>query len=176
MNDERTTELGLNFISTCLVRHCPHAFGLAFETNTDEPYKITYSGDTVPCDELVRLGKNSTLLIHEATMEDELLQQAQNKMHSTVSQAIEQGVKMNAKFTLLTHFSQRYAKIPRIDGTMNTNVGIAFDNMEVTDVDLKYLHLLFPTLKILFSEHCELMENKAMKRLNKEQRAAGLVT
>lgn len=158
------------------MRHCPHAFGIAFEINTDEPYKITYSGDTLPCDELVRLGKNSTLLIHEATMEDELVHQARSKMHSTVSQAIQQGVEMNAKFTLLTHFSQRYAKIPRIEGAMNTNVGIAFDNMEVTGVDLKYLHLLFPTLKILFSEHCELMENKAMKRFYKEQRAAGLVT
>ncbi len=104
-------------------------------------------------------------------MEDELIQQARYKMHSTVSQAIQQGVRMNAKYTLLTHFSQRYAKIPRIDGDMKKNVGIAFDNMEVTSVDLKYLHLLFPTLKVLFSEHCELMENKAQKRVFKEQRA-----
>lgn len=103
-------------------------------------------------------------------MEDELVEQARYKMHSTVSQAIGQGVKMNAKYTLLTHFSQRYAKIPRIDGAMNKNVGIAFDNMEVTRGDLKYLHVLFPTLKVLFSEHCELMENKAMKRMYKEQR------
>lgn len=104
-------------------------------------------------------------------MEDELIHQAKHKMHSTVSQAIEQGVKMNAKYTLLTHFSQRYAKLPRIEGSMNTNVGIAFDNMEVTGVDLKYLHLLFPTLKVLFTEHWELMEDKALKRAYKEQRA-----
>lgn len=157
------------------MRHCPHAFGIAFEINADEPFKLTYSGDTVPCDELVRLGNNSTLLIHEATMEDELVQQARYKMHSTVSQAIEQGVKMNAKYTMLTHFSQRYAKLPRIEGSINTNVGIAFDNMEVTSVDLKYLHALYPTLKVLFSEHCELMENKAMKRVYREQRT-GLVS
>lgn len=171
LNDEKTAELGLNYISTCLVRHCPHAFGIAFEINADEPFKLTYSGDTIPCDELVRLGNNSTLLIHEATMEDELVEQAQYKMHSTLSQAIEQGVKMNAKYTLLTHFSQRYAKIPRIEGAINKNVGIAFDNMEVTSVDLKYLHVLYPTLKVLFTEHWELMENKAMKRVFKEQRA-----
>lgn len=175
LSGERTAQLGLNYISTCLVRHCPHAFGIAFEINMDEPFKITYSGDTVPCSELVRLGKDSTLLIHEATMEDELVQQARYKMHSTVSQAIEQGVKMNAKYTLLTHFSQRYAKIPRIEGDMKTNVGIAFDNMEVSSVDLKYLHLLLPTLKVLFTEHCELMENKALKRVFREQRA-GLVS
>lgn len=173
MSDERTTELGLNFISTCLVRHCPNAFGISFELNTDEPYKITYSGDTVPCDELVRLGENSSLLIHEATMDDELEEEARYKMHSTVSQAIAQGVKMNAKFTLLTHFSQRNAFIPRITPSMNTNVGLAFDNMEVSDVDLKYLHLLFPTLKILFSDNLEMMEKKAMDSL---LRATSLIT
>lgn len=105
-------------------------------------------------------------------MEDELLEQARYKMHSTVSQAIEQGVKMNAKYTLLTHFSQRYAKIPRLDGDIGTNVGVAFDNMELSGVDLKYLHLMFPTLKVLFSDHCELMENKSKKRMYKEQREA----
>jgi len=171
--DERTTELGLNFISTCFVLHCHHAFGVAFEVNADIPFKITYSGDTVPCDELVQLGKNSNLLIHEATIKDELEFQTRFKMHSTVSQAIAQGVKMNAKYTLLTHFSRRsFAKMPRIEGSINTNVGIAFDNMEVSSVDLKYLNLLFPTLKILFNEHCELMENKAMEWLYKEQIAA----
>lgn len=164
----------MNYISTCLVRHCPHSYGIAFEINADEPFKLTYSGDTTPCSELVRIGQNSSLLIHEATLEDELVDQARTKMHSTVSQAIEQGVKMNAKYTLLTHFSQRYAKLPRIDGSIKMNVGIAFDNMEVTGVDLKYLHLLYPTLKLLFSEHCEEMENKALKRAYKEQRT-GLV-
>lgn len=109
-------------------------------------------------------------------MEDELLEQAQYKMHSTVTQAIEQGVKMNAKYTLLTHFSQRYAKIPRLEGDMKTNVGVAFDNMELTSVDLKYLHLMFPTLKVLFTEHWDLMENKAMKRMYREQRAAALAS
>lgn len=176
MIDERSTELGLNYISTCLVRHCPHAYGISFEINADIPYKITYSGDTIPCDELVRLGKDSNLLIHEATMEDDLVQDARLKMHSTVSQAIEQGVKMNANFTMLTHFSQRYVKIPRIEGTMNTNVGIAFDNMEVTPLDLKYLHLLLPTLKILYSDECEVLENRAMRRFYREQRDAGVVT
>lgn len=150
MSNEQTTELGLNYISTCLVYHCPHAFGVAFETT--EQFKLTYSGDSVPCNELVRLGKDSTLLIHEATMEDEFVQLARQKNHSTVSQAIEQGVRMNAKYTLLTHFRQWYAKIPTIDGEMRNNVGFAFDNMEVSRVDLEYLHLVLPTLKLLFNE------------------------
>lgn len=74
---------------------------------------------------------NSDLLIHEATMEDELAGEAVVKMHSTTSQAIAVGNNMKAKFILLTHFSQRYAKLPRFDENFADNIGIAFDNMQV---------------------------------------------
>lgn len=86
---------------------------------------------------LLHLGKNSNLLIHEATMEDQLVSEAKRKMHSTMSQAINIGKKMNAKFTILTHFSQRYAKIPYMpNNDLPSNVGIAFDNMEVLLISL----------------------------------------
>lgn len=85
----------------------------------------------MPSSDLVELGMNSDLLIHEATMEDELANEAVMKMHSTTSQAIVVGQKMKAKFILLTHFSQRYAKLPRFDDNIADNVGIAFDNMQV---------------------------------------------
>lgn len=79
----------------------------------------------------VPLGRESDILIHEATMEDELANEALIKMHSTTSQAIAVGERMNAKNILLTHFSQRYAKIPRFNDNFSENVGIAFDNMQV---------------------------------------------
>lgn len=41
-------------ISTCFVRHCPNAFGVAFTDKSG--HKITYSGDTMPSDNLVELG------------------------------------------------------------------------------------------------------------------------
>lgn len=75
---------------------------------------------------------NSDVLIHEATMEDELASEAIVKMHSTTSQAIDVGKKMKAKYVLLTHFSQRYAKLPRFNDNFAENVGIAFDNMQVS--------------------------------------------
>ena len=140
---------------------------------TGEPVKITYSGDTMPCQNLIDLGRDSTILIHEATMEDELEVEARVKMHSTLSQAIEQGKKMNAKYTLLTHFSQRYAKIPRIESELETNLGIAFDNMEVTLDDLPQLSLFYPALKAMFISHFEEMEQKAIKRGNKRMRLEG---
>lgn len=166
--DEKASQLGLCSLQTCSVIHCPNAFAIAIIINQDQPFKITYSGDTKPCDTLVELGLNSTLLIHEATMEDELYEDALAKMHSTVSQAIEQGHKMNAKYTLLTHFSQRYAKIPRIEQHLVENVGIAFDNMEVVLSDLNDLNILYPTMKKMFAEHWDEMEQKSIKRANKK--------
>lgn len=106
-------------------------------------------------------------------MEDDLEDEAEYKMHSTVSQAINQGALMNAKYTILTHFSQRYAKLPRFEfETLQENVGLAFDNMEVTLEDLPVLHKLYPALKAMFMEHCEDMDQKAMKRALKKQRQA----
>lgn len=166
--EEKATLLGLCSLKTCGVVHCPNAFGVAMTINHEHPFKLTYSGDTKPCNSLIELGMDSTLLIHEATMEDELIDDALAKMHSTVSQAIEQGRKMNAKYTLLTHFSQRYAKIPRIEQHLMENVGIAFDNMEVVLSDLNDLNILYPALKKIFPEYWDEMELKSIKRANKK--------
>ncbi|XP_052864541.1 ribonuclease Z, mitochondrial [Anopheles cruzii] len=180
LKDERLLDMGIKEVTTCRVRHCPHSFGVALKTvpigsNTEEDVKITYSGDTMPCESLIELGRNSTVLIHEATMEDELVAEARIKMHSTLSQAIEQGRKMGARYTLLTHFSQRYAKIPRLQPEqqsvgLGTDLGIAFDNMEVTLDDLPTLSKLYPALKAMFISHFEEMEQKAIKRGNKRMR------
>ncbi|XP_067005978.2 ribonuclease Z, mitochondrial [Anabrus simplex] len=155
-------------ISTVLVKHCPNAFGVAFKHQ--DGWKLTYSGDTMPCPELEILGKDSDVLIHEATMEDDLNGEARIKFHSTTSQAIEIGKRMNAKFILLTHFSQRYAKLPRLNENFTSNVGIAFDNMKVTFSELPLLPLLYPALKLMFAEHYEEMEQKAARRLMKQER------
>lgn len=168
--------LGLVNIKLCYVKHYMHSFGIAIEMkNTmkcerypSETIKITYSGDTVPCGALVNIGENSDVLIHEATMEDDLKDQALVKRHSTVSQAIDIGRQMNAKFVILIHFSQRYAKIPMIpDGV--ENVAIAFDNMEVTLNDLPIMHLMYEPLKAIFSDHVIVMEQRAVKRKRRKE-------
>ncbi len=70
--------------------------------------KITYSGDTAPCDNLIKLGKDSDILIHEATFSKELSQIAVEKKHSTSIDAANVAKKMNAKQLVLTHISSRY--------------------------------------------------------------------
>ncbi|KAH7943577.1 hypothetical protein HPB52_009233 [Rhipicephalus sanguineus] len=108
-------------VSTVLVLHCKNAYGVTITAETG--WKLTYSGDTMPCDALIEAGKGSDILIHEATMEDDLAEEAVIKTHSTTSQAIEVGERMGAKFTLLTHFSQRYAKLPLISDKFHSTVG-----------------------------------------------------
>lgn len=54
-------------------------------------YLNRYSGDTRPCDKLVKEGQDATLLIHEATLEDASLDKAIAKRHSTTGEAIDVG-------------------------------------------------------------------------------------
>lgn len=166
--------IGVQSIQTCLVAHCPNAFGVAIQMN--QHHKLTYSGDTIPCEQLVKIGENSTLLIHEATMEDELAAEARIKMHSTTTQAIEIGRQMNARYTVLTHFSQRYARLPRLNANIlndNKSVGIAFDNMQVTMSDLELLPHMYAPLQLMFAEHCVEMELRAAQRQRgREKRAS----
>lgn len=170
LKDGLESVLNMDKIETTYVRHCPNAFGISLTSK--EGWKITYSGDTMPSEALIELGDGSDLLIHEATMEDELAQEARSKMHCTTSQAIEVGKKMRAKHVILTHFSQRYAKLPRIVGdNFGDNIGVAFDNMKVRFEDLPKLKFLYPALKRVFREDIEELEEKAYKRQLKKERA-----
>lgn len=49
-----------------------------------------------------------------------------------MSQAIDVGERMNARFIILTHFSQRYPKMPLLPDGVSGKVGIAFDFMRVS--------------------------------------------
>ena len=69
-------ELGV-CVSTVAVRHsCRDACGVIIEDLSSEvdktPWKVVYSGDTRPCQELEAAGSGATLLIHEATFENSM--------------------------------------------------------------------------------------------------------
>ena len=61
---------------------------------------------------------------------------------------------MNAQSVLLTHFSQRYPKVPIFTDDHGT-VGISFDLMEVTVGDLHKLPKYVRALKVLYADECE---------------------
>ncbi|KAF2683738.1 hypothetical protein K458DRAFT_431946 [Lentithecium fluviatile CBS 122367] len=111
--------LGLTDIQACSVRHCHGAMAVsltfprsATDPDNVKPLKVSYSGDCRPSKDFATIGRDSTVLIHEATFDDELVGDARAKKHSTTSEALGIGASMDAKAVVLTHFSQRYQKIP----------------------------------------------------------------
>lgn len=72
--------------------------------------RIVYSGDTKPFKNLVKLAKGADLLIHDATLDDELHERAKEYGHSTPCQAAETARKARVKGLVLTHISARYEK------------------------------------------------------------------
>ncbi|EGC32915.1 hypothetical protein DICPUDRAFT_155078 [Dictyostelium purpureum] len=135
---EVCAKLSLISLTSVPVVHCNASFGLvATFKNKDIPkgYKITYSGDTRPSKLLVAAGKNSDLLIHEATFTDEYQEDAVAKRHSTFSEALGVAKDMKAKQTILTHFSQRYPSVIRLTQSNNLKIG---DNYEPVNTNRPY--------------------------------------
>jgi ribonuclease Z len=70
--------------------------------------KVVYSGDTRPTENVVELAQNADLLIHDGTLEDELIDKAYEDGHSTAGQAAEVAKKAEVGWLILTHVSARY--------------------------------------------------------------------
>jgi len=85
--------------------------------------RLVYSGDTKPCDALIHAGQGATILIHEATFDSSLSDEALKRHHSTVGQAVNVACRMNAFRTVLTHFSARYKRIPDIISSLTNSSG-----------------------------------------------------
>ncbi|KAL8829073.1 MAG: hypothetical protein Q9170_006327 [Blastenia crenularia] len=117
---------GMTNLVTCGVAHCHDAQAVSVTFPTG--FKFSYSGDCRPSSEFVRIGQGSTVLVHEATFDDDMQGDAEAKKHSTMSEAIGVAQAMGAKRLILTHFSQRYQKIPLLGALDKINV--KFDNAE----------------------------------------------
>ncbi|KAF5932057.1 hypothetical protein HYC85_028228 [Camellia sinensis] len=148
-------EVGLDALISFPVVHCPQAYGAALKA-TDRingagkvvpGWKIVYSGDSRPCPELIKASHEAT-----ATFEDAMVDEAIARNHSTTKEAIEVGNSAGAYRIILTHFSQRYPKIPVFDETHMHKTCIAFDLMSVNLADLPVLPKVLPFLKILFRD------------------------
>jgi ribonuclease BN (tRNA processing enzyme) len=133
------------------------------DSPNDDPFIFAFSGDTRPCQRFVRVcqacvhsgcyacgdsprGNHVHFLLHEATFDQEELEMAIAKKHSTIREALQVARNVKANRVLLTHFSQRY----NIDSLFNnafdatesgkgstslpanaTKVGVALDGMLV---------------------------------------------
>lgn len=88
----------------------------------------------------------------QATFEDSLVDEAIARNHSTTREAVEVGFSAGAYRIILTHFSQRYPKIPVFDETHMHKTCIAFDMMSVNLADIHVLPRVLPYLKLLFKD------------------------
>lgn len=104
--------MNLSSLEAVFVSHCKGAQAVSIKTTSG--LKVSFSGDCRPSLNFAAIGKDSDVLIHEATFEDDMQGEAIAKKHSTSGEALIVAHQMNAKAALLTHFSQRYAKVPPI--------------------------------------------------------------
>ncbi|XP_039125249.1 tRNase Z TRZ3, mitochondrial-like isoform X1 [Dioscorea cayenensis subsp. rotundata] len=170
-------EAGLETSYSVPVVHCPHAFGIVLKAavrinnmgKSIPGWKFVYSGDTRPCQALIDASHDATVLIHEATFEDNLEDEAIAKNHSTTKEAIKVGTSAGAYRVILTHFSQRYPKFPVFDERHMRNTCIAFDLMSVNVADLPVLPKVLPYLKVLFRNEMILDEQDDAVELASQQ-------
>ena len=147
-----TSAAGLASLRAVAVNHCHDAFGLVMLHR--DGWKVVYSGDTRPCPALQEAGKACTLLIHEDTFEAELIEHAKAKKHSTAEEALQVAAAMGAYRTILTHFSQRYSKVPvglETAGNAASTAMIAFDGMSMPLALLPVLPKLTEGVQLLFA-------------------------
>lgn len=133
------------------VEHCRCSYGLVMNINRPRniigighsflaagPVKITFSGDCRPSESLVKAGMGSALLIHEATFDNDMQEDAVNKRHSTTDEGLDVARRMGAQHVILTHFSQRYPKVI-VQNTTTTD-----DRMPYTNA-VDFMHVAVPS-------------------------------
>ena len=123
---------------------------MIIESNCNESdknyFKISFSGDTRPCNNFFNYTMNSTLFIHEGTFDNEMIKDAKEKMHSTISEAINLGKENGSKYIAITHFSPRYIKTyPYKKEFDDEKVLIAHDycSFKLNDLEFAYKYLKY---------------------------------
>jgi len=77
-----------------------------------EGLKAVYSGDTEPCENVLKISKDADLLIHDGTFVEEDIG---SKSHASVQGAAELAKKAHVKNLVLTHISRRYQDVAEIE-------------------------------------------------------------
>ncbi len=101
--------------------------------------KITYTGDTRPAENIVKLAKNSDILIHDATFGKDLEDEAEKAGHSTVEDAAIIANRADVDKLVLVHPSPRYPDLSDLERQARdifTDTIFAEDLMEI-EVEFK---------------------------------------
>jgi len=156
LGDKLFQDLGITRVVSVPVAHCPYSYAVVIDGT---PFgRVAYSGDCRPSMDFAVAATNTDLLIHESTFEDGMEEEAVLKRHCTVGEALRVGEQMQAKSVVLTHFSQRYPRIPPLrEVTDESSVGsnqprivFAFDFMKLTPGTVAVASKLTPALRLLY--------------------------
>jgi ribonuclease Z len=96
-----------------------------------EGLKVVYSGDTKPCNNIVKISKDADLLIHDGTF---LEGDVGSKAHADVKEAAKLAKKAKVKQLILTHISRRYTDLKELEEEAKKefkNSRVAYDFMKV---------------------------------------------
>lgn len=170
-------KLSLEDMVTVPVPHCQESYGVVF---TWQGEKYVYSGDTAYSEAFDQVGQGCRLLIHEATMNDDLKDEAEHKRHSTISDAIKVGMQIKARHAILTHFSQRYAKVMSMardedkakQNYYDKHVTLAYDFMCIPFAQLATTAAMKDTFDALFAQDLERQSVRSVKKAAKRKRLA----
>lgn len=113
-------------VTATLVQHAPMAPAFAFRLDSDSG-SVVVSGDTGPCDNLVRLAEGANLLVHEVIDEEYVARHYENgrtaqqramiahhlSAHTTVPQVGEVAERAGVPTLVLTHFVPGDIDVPR---------------------------------------------------------------
>jgi len=92
--------------------------------------KVVYSGDTKPCENIVKIAKDADLLIHDGTF----LEEEEGKAHADVKQAAKVAEKAKVKQLVLTHISRRYTDPKELEEEAKKvfrNTKVAYDFIKI---------------------------------------------
>lgn len=92
--------------------------------------RLVYSGDTKPCENMVKISHGADLLIHDGTF----LEEEEGKAHADVKQAAKIAKKAEVKRLILTHISRRYTDPKELEKEAKkffSNTKIAYDFMKI---------------------------------------------
>jgi ribonuclease Z len=98
--------------------------------NLKKGLKVVYSGDTRPCDNIVKISEEADVLIHDGTF----LEEESGKAHADVKQAARIAKKAGVKQLILTHISRRYTDAKELEENAKKifeNTKVAYDFMKV---------------------------------------------
>jgi len=153
---------GLASIKRVPVPHCWRSYGTELELTSG--LRIAYSGDCRPSSAFAQACRGAHLLVHECTFGDDKQDHARAKKHSTMGEALGVAREMQARRTLLTHFSQRYTKADSLrraegqgegqaqDGPHEHGVLLAFDLMRVRLGDFQEAACYVPAVQMLMEK------------------------